>query len=158
MVLFTTLLAQDVEARAKEMRRRAFVPPSPDEGDWVAEFAGVQVAQRVLRDCETLDVGPNEADDLMRSQLQHAPGVVWLEIAESKALNLSEYAAHVLFALGEGGYPGSNWVVHLLRAIAVADRQNRDALAMAVPEYVGLYQAATEVPDGIGRLLRLLDQ
>lgn len=158
MALFTRLLALDVEARAREIRGRSFLPLTSEESAWAAEYASLQVANRVMSDCETLDVGPNEDDDVMRAQLQHASGDEWLAIAESGALDLSEYAAHVLFALGEGGYPGPNWVVHQLRAIAAADKLNRDALALAVPEYVGLYVAATEVPDGISRLLRLLGQ
>lgn len=158
MALFTRLLALDVEARAREIRDRSFLPLTSGGDGWAAEYSNLQVANRVMSDCETLDVGPNEHDDVMRARLQHAPGEMWLEIAESGALDLSEYIAHVLFSLDEGGYRGSNYVVHQLRAIAAADKVHRDALTLAVPEYVGLYVAATEVPNGISRLLRLLGQ
>lgn len=157
MALFVRLLALDVEAHALEVRQRSFTAPAPNE-DWLAEFEALKVATRILKDCDELDVGSDENEDIKVARLQLASGEKWLRVAEAEVLDLGEYIAHVLFSLDEGGYPGSNFVMQLLRTISLADAKNRDALALGVPEYVGLYRAATEVPGGIMRLLRLTGQ
>lgn len=158
MALFTRLLASDADRQLQEITTQSAVVAAvagvwdPDK-DWFLQYSHIQVAHRVLRDCEQLDVGPSEAHDVAIEQLRMAPGEEWLRVVESGWLNGTDYVGHVLHHLGEGGYRGPNYVVHLLRAAQAADGPVLDALAVAFPEYIGLYRGATDVTGGVARLL-----
>jgi hypothetical protein len=158
MALFTRLLANDADRQLQEIATRSAVVAAPEvpdpDKDWISQYADIQVAHRVLRDCEQLDVGPSEAHDVAIEQLRMAPGEEWLRVVESGWLNGTDYVGHVLHFLGEGGYPGPMHVQDVLHAAKVAPNEAfRDALAVALPEYIGLYRGATDVTGGVARLL-----
>jgi hypothetical protein len=102
--------------------------------------------------------GGDEEYDRAIEALARGDGPQWLSLAESGTLDGTDYVAHVLDHLGEGGYPGAPFYQDLLRAIASADKDNRDAVSLGHPELVGLYRAATEITGGVARLLAVLDR
>ncbi|MEV4472854.1 hypothetical protein [Nonomuraea sp. NPDC049504] len=63
-----------------------------------------------------------------------------------------ETAAHVLFHLGRGGWPGSTFVQKLLQAFDVADALNRARLAAGFPEYAAAFELAKSTDTGIALL------
>jgi hypothetical protein len=63
-----------------------------------------------------------------------------------------EIAAHVLFHLGRGGWPGSTFVQKLLAAFDVADAPNRLQLAEGFPGYAAAFELAKYINDGVAVL------
>lgn len=151
-LLFGRLLAEDVQPFIERLQVAA------DGGLAREEFFYVEVARKILHDLDRLDVGPDEGDDRDREALQHAHGAIWILLAENGRIP-THYIEHLLGHLGdERGVVGPPVVRHLLKAIAAADGDTLDSLALSCPEYVGLYRAYRDVPDAIDRLAAALDQ
>ncbi|MGI5281706.1 hypothetical protein ACQEVF_59195 [Nonomuraea polychroma] len=68
-----------------------------------------------------------------------------------------DIAAHVLFHLGRGGWPGSTFVQKLLQAFDIADALNRARLAAGFPEYAAAFELAKNHDDGVAFLTALVD-
>ncbi|UBU16632.1 hypothetical protein [Nonomuraea gerenzanensis] len=66
-------------------------------------------------------------------------------------------AAHVLFHLGRGGWPGSTFVQKLLAAFDAADAPNRLQLAAGFPGYAAAFELAKSTADGVGFLQARVD-
>lgn len=139
MALFGRFLAEDV------------VAPGVDP-EWASK------ASSVLHALDELDIVGDEHTDRELLQLSLADGERWLLVAEEGRLEGTDYIAHVLAHCGVGGYPGPAWVEKLLQSIAAADDTNRNAIALGMPEYVGLWRAASEVAGGLDRLVTVMDR
>lgn len=122
----------------------------------VADWA--EPAKEMLERIDRLDVVGDERTDRSLEELARAEGRVWLELAEEGFFDETDFVGHVLWHFEAGGYPGSGFVQHLLRAIHVADQDNRAATAAGHPELVGLWRAYAEVPDGPARLIAVMDR
>jgi hypothetical protein len=66
-------------------------------------------------------------------------------------------AANALFHVGKGGYPGSGFIVQLLRCIEKADSPNLARLALGFPGLVAAYQM-TFTSEGLHALELLAEQ
>lgn len=142
MLTFGQLLARDIAP----LQARAAGGLSPEEAGFLRQ------GRTVLAALDSLDVGPDEDGDRDMERMRLAPGTAWLLIAESGNAWISEYIAHVLHFFDRGGYSGGRFVRQLLMAVDAADDEMRDALAIGFPEYVGLWRAAAQTPDGLARL------
>ena len=149
MRLFGRLLAIDCEQAS---RHDGWETAPSTKSSWLRK------ATAMLHALDALDVVNGEDFDRELDVLALSDGAVWLAMAERGDLDGSDYVAHVLFHCEAGGYSGTAHVTFLLKAIAAADEDNRAALSLACPEYVGLYRAATEIQGGLQRLVAVLDR
>lgn len=142
--LLGRLLAEDVEPlRAEVMAGRR---PTIDEKLFL------DLVDVILELIERLDVGADEFEDREREELQYGTGEMWMRVAESGRMD-EDYINHVLAHLGApGGAVGPPYVRALLQAISLSDANNRMALSLGCPEYVGLIRAFDEVPHAIDRM------
>lgn len=143
MLLFGRLLAEDLCPLAHRAE-------TDGQGLDRSEKFFASAGREMLEALDRLDVGPDETADRDMQRLALGSGELWLRLAESMAIEEC-YIQHVLHFHGRGGHPGSRYALLLLRTIEAADEVNRDALALACPEYVGLMRASWE-PGGLGRL------
>ncbi|GAA5046290.1 hypothetical protein HNP84_010281 [Thermocatellispora tengchongensis] len=63
-----------------------------------------------------------------------------------------EIAAHVLFHIGRGGWPGNTFVQKLLATFDAADAPNRLRLAEGFPGYAAAFELAKSTNDGVAIL------
>lgn len=146
MRLFGRLLAEDLEAVGKT------ATPATVKM-WTVQ------ARKLSHALDEMEVvGTDEQHDREIEELAQGEGRVWLELAEDGTLDETDFVAHVLFHFNAGGKPAPPWVAHLLHAIGAAPEHLRHAFAGAFPEYAGLMRAATEVPEGLARLVAVLDR
>lgn len=145
MQIFGKQLAEDV-ARAK----RSSLELDDSRATFIVE------GERVLMALDRIDVGHDEELDRELQQLAVAEPQVWLELAEGGAFEGGDYIAHVLYHCNQSGYSGPPFVVALMQTIAAADEEHRNLLAQVFPEYVGLFRACIETPDGAARLRALV--
>lgn len=149
MRLFGRLLAIDCELAS---RVEGWEVAASTENTWLRK------ATAMLHALDALDVVNGEDFDRELDVLALSDGAVWLAMAERGDLDGTDYVAHVLFHCDAGGYSGTAFHTDLLRTIAAADEQNRAALSLACPEYVGLYRAASEIQGGLARLIAVMDR
>lgn len=150
--LLGRLIAEDTELLRARVRE--------DRGVNADERHFVEVADTLLCTLERLDVGADEELDRDREQLQHGPGEVWLRVAESGRMD-KEYVNHVLAHLGQAdaGAVGPPAVRLLLLSIGHMDDLDRDAAALAFPEYVGLMRAFDDnVPNAVARMRAVVER
>lgn len=70
----------------------------------------------------------------------------------------ADAAAHVLFHIGAGGWPGSTFVQQLLKAFETADGVHQALLGTGFPEYLAAVKAARGGGPGVEYLLSIVDQ
>lgn len=68
-----------------------------------------------------------------------------------------EIAAHVLFHLDCGGWPGSPFAQRLLQAFDAADATNRLQLVAGFPGYAAAFELAMNHRDGVRILIARVD-
>lgn len=69
-----------------------------------------------------------------------------------------ETAAHVLFHLGRGGWPASQFIQHLLRSFETADIVNRARLGVGFPEYLAAFELYRSSDSGVAKLQAIVDK
>lgn len=154
--LLGRLLADDMAEVEQEMR-------DPDQKAVTAEMAARAAlwraeAEAILNRFDKLDDWDDPAVDPARTEAVLG-SELWLQLAEEGALD-PEYVAHVLHRASDGqyGYAPGRFVASLLTTIDRADQENRDALSLAFPEYVGLWSAVLCIPETEARLVRSLER
>ncbi|MGW4050852.1 hypothetical protein ACWENA_08460 [Streptomyces sp. NPDC004779] len=63
-----------------------------------------------------------------------------------------EVANHVLAHYGRGGYQAGSFTEQIIKAIDMADVDNRDKLAHGFPDYVAAVVAIQYDPNGVAQL------
>lgn len=140
--LFARLLAEDVATT------------EPSESATAMQWRSA--AEKVLLQLDDLD--DHDDPELAAGNVTMLlDGELWLQLAEEGGL-AEDFVAHVLNYASDGrwGYAGPPFVRSLLQAIDRADQENRDAMALAFPEYVGLWSAVLNVRGGQDRLWHAL--